>query len=191
MTCLTPRLMLCPQSPQPMARLRMPKSVWTLRDIIIPDASGALRLGKNVIAYFGELHPAVTKMFGIKQRVVAFEVILDNIPLPRVSNDKARKKLELSQFQPVDKDMAFVMNKDVKATDVIAAARNADRNHITEVRVFDVYEGENLPAGKKSLALAVTFQPYENTFSDKDIEVLMQKVAVEVNKKVRAELRDK
>lgn len=156
-----------------------------------PGRSGALRLGKNVIAYFGELHPAVTKMFGIKQRVVAFEVILDNIPLPRVSNDKARKKLELSQFQPVDKDMAFVMNKDVKATDVIAAARNADRNHITEVRVFDVYEGENLPAGKKSLALAVTFQPYENTFSDKDIEVLMQKVAVEVNKKVGAELRDK
>ena len=96
-------------------------------------------MGKNVIAYFGELHPAVLKKLGIKQRVVAFEVILDNIPLPRGNRDKAKKKLELSAFQPVDKDLAFVMSKDVKATDVIAAARNADRNHNSEVRVFDVY----------------------------------------------------
>lgn len=154
-----------------------------------PGRSGALRLGKNVIAYFGELHPAVLKKLGIKQRVVAFEVVLDNIPLPRGNRDKARKKLELSSFQPVDKDLAFVMNKDVKATDVIAAARNADRNHISDVRVFDVYEGENLPEGKKSLALSITFQPVENTFTDKDIEVLMQKVIVEVGKKVGAELR--
>ena len=154
-----------------------------------PGRSGALRLGKNVIAYFGELHPAVLKKLGIKQRVVAFEVILDNIPLPRGNRDKAKKKLELSAFQPVDKDLAFVMSKDVKATDVIAAARNADRNHISEVRVFDVYEGENLPEGKKSQALAITFQPVENTFTDKDIEVLMQKVIVEVGKKTGGELR--
>lgn len=154
-----------------------------------PGRSGALRLGKNVIAYFGELHPAVLKKLGIKQRVVAFEVILDNIPLPRGNRDKAKKKLELSAFQPVDKDLAFVMDKDVKATDVIAAARNADRNHISEVRVFDVYEGENLPEGKKSLALAITFQPVENTFTDKDIEILMQKVIVEVGKKTGGELR--
>lgn len=154
-----------------------------------PGRSGALRLGKNVIAYFGELHPAVLKKFGIKQRVVAFEVVLNNIPLPRGNRDKAKKKLDLSPFQPVDKDLAFVMDKEVKATDVIAAARNADRTHISEVRVFDVYEGDNLPEGKKSLALAVTFQPVENTFTDKDIEVLMQKVIVEVGKKTGGELR--
>lgn len=155
-----------------------------------PGRSGALRLGKNVIAYFGELHPAICKAFGIKQRVVAFEVILNAIPQPRNSNDKARKKLELSQFQPVDKDFAFVVDKDVKAIDVIMAAKNADRNHITDVRVFDAYEGENLPAGKKSLALAVTFQPVEDTFSDKDIEVLMQKVIVDVSKKTGGVIRD-
>lgn len=155
-----------------------------------PGRSGALRLGKNVIAYFGELHPTVLKKMGIKQRVVAFEVIMDNIPLPRNSADKARKKLELSQFQPLDKDMAFVMDKSVKAADVIAAAKNADRTHITDVRIFDVYEGENLPAGKKSLALALTFQPVENTFSDSDIEVLMNKVEQAVKTKFGAELRN-
>ena len=142
-----------------------------------------------MIAYFGELHPLVLKKFGIKQRVVAFEVILDNIPLPRASNDKARKKLELSAFQPLDKDMAFIVDKAVKAADVIAAAKNADRAHITDVRIFDVYEGENLPEGKKSLALAMTFQPVENTFSDTDIEVLMKKVEQAVKSKFNAELR--
>ena len=154
-----------------------------------PGRSGALRLGKNVMAYFGEIHPAVLKKFGIKQRVVAFEVNLDNIPLPRVSQDKARKKLELSPFQPVDKDLAFVVEKNVPAVNIIAAAKNADRKHITDVRVFDVYEGENLPEGKKSVAIALTFQPSEATFTDKEIETLMKKVEVEVGKKTGAALR--
>ena len=154
-----------------------------------PGRSGALRLGKNVMAYFGEIHPAVLKKFGIKQRVVAFEVNLDNIPLPRVSHDKARKKLELSPFQPVDKDLAFVVEKNVPAVNIIAAAKNADRKHITDVRVFDVYEGENLPEGKKSVAIALTFQPSEATFTDKEIETLMKKVEMEVGKKAGAVLR--
>lgn len=154
-----------------------------------PGRSGALRLGKNVIAYFGELHPSVCKKFGIKQRVVAFEVYLDAIPLPRTVIGKAKKKLELSAFQPVDKDLAFVMDKAVMAADVIAAARTADRDNIADVRVFDVYEGENLPEGKKSIALSVTFQPKDNTYSDQDIETLMQKVIVAVGKKCNAELR--
>ena len=154
-----------------------------------PGRSGALRLGKNVMAYFGEIHPAVLKKFGIKQRVVAFEVNLDNIPLPRVSHDKARKKLELSPFQPVDKDLAFVVEKNVPAVNIIAAAKNADRKHITDVRVFDVYEGENLPEGKKSVAIALIFQPSEATFTDKEIETLMKKVEVEVGKKTGAVLR--
>ena len=156
-----------------------------------PGRSGVLRLGANAIAYFGELHPIVLKRFGIKQRVVAFEVVLDNIPLPRASVGKAKKKLELSQFQPVDKDMAFIVDKDVRADELIAAAKNADRRYITDVRVFDVYEGENLPEGKKSIALALTFQPIETTFSDQDIETLMTKVEVDVKKKISsAQLRD-
>ena len=154
-----------------------------------PGRSGALRLGKNVMAYFGEIHPAVLKKFGIKQRVVAFEVNLDNIPLPRVSQDNARKKLELSPFQPVDKDLAFVVEKNVPAVNIIAAAKNADRKHITDVRVFDIYEGENLPEGKKSVAIALTFQPSEATFTDKEIETLMKKVEMEVGKKTGAVLR--
>ncbi|MCQ2740978.1 MAG: phenylalanine--tRNA ligase subunit beta, partial [Alphaproteobacteria bacterium] len=155
-----------------------------------PGRSGALRLGANVIAYFGELHPAVLKQFGIKGRVVAFEVMLDNIPQPRNVQDKAKKKLELSQFQPVDKDMAFIVDKTVRADDLIAAAKNADKRYISDVRVFDVYEGENLPQDKKSVALALTFQPVETTFSDQDIDTLMKKVEQAAISKCNAVLRD-
>lgn len=154
-----------------------------------PGRSGVIRLGKNVLAYFGEIHPAILKALDIKSRVVAFEVNVNNIPLPRQSAGKARKRLELSQFQPVDKDLAFVVDKTVTAAAIIAAAKNADRNHITDVRIFDIYEGITLPSGKKSVAISLTFQPIEQTFTDKDIENLMNKVIVEVGKKTGGELR--
>ena len=155
-----------------------------------PGRSGALRLGKNVLAYFGQLHPLICKQFGIKGNVVAFEVYLDNIPLPRNTHDKAKKKIEMSAFQPIDKDLAFVVNKDVNAANIIAAAKNADRNYISDVRIFDIYEGDNLPENKKSVAISLTFQPKEQTFTDKDIENLMNKVIVEVSKKTSGELRN-
>ena len=154
-----------------------------------PGRSGTLRLGKNVLAYFGELHPSVLKAFDIKSRAVAFEVYLDNIPLPRGGAGKSKKKLELSPFQSVDKDLAFVVSKNVPAASLIAAAKNADKEHITDVRVFDVYEGANLPEGKKSIALGLTFQPKEKTFTDEEIDALMKKVITEVGKKTDGVLR--
>lgn len=154
-----------------------------------PGRSGAIRLGKNVLAYFGELHPAVLKALDIKSNVVAFEVFLDNIPLPRDAKSKAKKKLELSQLQAVDKDLAFVVARSVSAINIVAAAKNADRNNIADVRVFDVYEGDNLPEDKKSVAISVTFQPKEKTYTDAELEALMNKVILEVGKKTGATLR--
>ena len=154
-----------------------------------PGRSGALRLGKNVIAYFGELHPLVTKKFGIKQRVYAFEVFLDKIPLPRGAQSKSKKKLELSLLQAVDKDFAFVVDKSVKAADLLAAVKVADREHIADVRIFDVYEGENLPQGKKSVAVSVTFQPKDKTFSEQELAYLMERVESATATKYGAELR--
>ena len=154
-----------------------------------PGRSGALRLGKNVLAYFGELHPSVLKAYDIKGRVMAFEVFLDNIPLPRGGAGKSKKKLELSSLQAVDKDLAFVVNKDVPAINIISAAKNADKEHIVDVRIFDVFEGGNLPEGKKSIAIGLTFQPKEKSFTDQELEVLMKKVILEVGKKTDAVLR--
>jgi phenylalanyl-tRNA synthetase beta chain len=72
----------------------------------------------------------------------------------------------------------------------LAAARNADKRYITDVRIFDVYEGENMEQGKKSVALTMTFQPWESSFTDKDIETLMSKVEQAEKQKCNAVLRD-
>lgn len=154
-----------------------------------PGRSGALRLGKTVVAYFGELSPVVLKALDIKGKVMAFEVFVDSIPLARAASGKAKKKLELPQLQPVEKDLAFVADKSVAAINIVVAAKNADRDYITDVRVFDVYEGEHLPDGKKSIALGLTFQPKDKTFTDQEIEGLMKKVILEVGKKTNAILR--
>lgn len=154
-----------------------------------PGRSGAIRLGKNILAYFGELHPTVLKALDIKTNVVAFEVFLENIPTPRDGKSKAKKKLELSQLQAVDKDLAFVVSKNVPAINIYTAAKTADRDNISEVRIFDVYEGENLPEDKKSIAITVTFQPKDKTYTDAELESLMNKVINEVGKKTGASLR--
>ena len=154
-----------------------------------PGRSGVIRLGKNVLAYFGELHPAILKALDIKTNVMAFEVFLDNIPLPRDAKSKAKKKLELSPLQAVDKDLAFVVARNVSAVSIAAAAKNADRSNIADVRIFDVYEGENLPEDKKSVAISVTFQPKDKTYTDAELEALMNKVILEVGKKTGAVLR--
>ena len=158
-------------------------------DYYHPGRSGAIRLGKNVLAYFGELHPSVLKALDIKTNVVAFEVFVENIPLPRDNKSKAKKRLELSQLQAVEKDLAFVCSKDVKAVSIVGAAKTADRENIIDVRVFDVYEGENLEQDKKSIAITVTFQPKDKTYTDTELEALMNKVIVEVGKKTGAVLR--
>lgn len=158
-------------------------------DYYHPGRSGAIRLGKNVLAYFGELHPAVLKALDIKTNVMAFEVFLENIPAPRDGKSKAKKKLELSLLQPVEKDLAFVCNKNVSAVSILGAAKTADRENISDVRIFDVYEGENLPDDKKSIAVTVTFQPKEKSYTDAELETLMNKVISEVGKKTGAVLR--
>ncbi len=158
-------------------------------DYYHPGRSGVIRLGKNILAYFGELHPAILKVADIKTNVVAFEVFLDNVPVPREAKTKAKKKLELYALQAVDKDLAFVVSRSVPVANIIAAARNADRNAISDVRVFDIYEGSSLPEGKKSVAISVIFQPKDKTFTDAEIEALMNKVISEVGKKTGAVLR--
>lgn len=155
-----------------------------------PGRSGALRLGKNVLAYFGEIHPQICKEFGLKQRVVAFEVYTNNIPLPRAVKGKAKTKLVLSPFQAVDKDFAFIVDKDIAVNDVVVAAKTSAREDIKDVRVFDIYEGANLQTGKKSVAISVTFQAKEKTYTDKELEELMKKVSSSVSSKTGAVLRD-
>jgi len=154
-----------------------------------PGRSGALKLGDRVMAYFGELHPEIVAAADLKGPVAAFEVFLEAPPLPKARPSKARPPLKLSAFQPVERDFAFIVDWEVEAEKVVRAARNADKNLITAARVFDVYSGKGVPAGKKSLAITVTLQPTERTLTDAEIEAVSNKIVAQVVKATGATLR--
>jgi phenylalanyl-tRNA synthetase beta chain len=155
-----------------------------------PGRSGTIQIGpQNVLGYFGELHPRTLEALGAEGPVAAFEVILERIPEARAKATRTKPMLELSPFQPVRRDFAFVVDRSVKAGDLVRAAQGADRKLITGVAVFDVYEGEGIAPGKKSIAIAVTIQPREKTMTEQEIDALAAKIVAEVNKRTGGTLR--
>jgi phenylalanyl-tRNA synthetase beta chain len=145
-----------------------------------PGRSGALRQGpKTVLATFGELHPRVLAALDLAGPAVAFEVFLDAIAEPKRRRKSAP---DLPSLQPVRRDFAFLVDEGVAADAVLRAARGAERSLIAEVALFDLYEGERLPAGKKSLAIEVMFQPRAHTLSEAEIEAAAAKVVAAVTK---------
>lgn len=153
-----------------------------------PGQSAALRLGPNVLAWFGAVHPKVLAALDLKGPAVAMEVFVERVPLPRAKGT-ARPKLELSPFQPVERDFAFLVDTAVEADKLVRAARNADKALIAAARVFDLYAGKGVPEGKKSLAIAVTLQPVERTLTDAEIEAVCEKIVAAVVKATGAALR--
>jgi phenylalanyl-tRNA synthetase beta chain len=154
-----------------------------------PGRSGTLKLGNKEIAYFGELHPRVVAGMGLKATVVAFELFLEAVPLPKAKAGKARPALKASAFQPLDRDFAFVVDAGVAADALVRAAKGADKALITDVRIFDVYEGAGVEPGKKSVALGVTLQPVEKTLTDEEIEAVSTKIVEAVGKATGGMLR--
>jgi phenylalanyl-tRNA synthetase beta chain len=155
-----------------------------------PGRSGTIQIGpQNVLGYFGELHPRALEALGADGPLVAFEVILDRIPDAKQKPTRARPVLELSAFQPVSRDFAFIVERAVRAGDIVRAAQGADKKLITAVTVFDVYEGKGIDDGKKSVAISVAMQPREKTMTDQEIEAVAAKIVTEVNKKTGGVLR--
>jgi len=156
-----------------------------------PGRSGALKLGpKNTLAYFGELHPGVLTKMGYKGVAVGFELFLGAVPAPKAKKSGAlRPLLKLSPLQSVDRDFAFVVDTDVAASKIIQSAKTADKKLISGVTVFDVYEGDNMEAGKKSVAINVTLQPTAETLTDEAIQVIADKIVASVEKNTGGELR--
>ncbi len=149
-----------------------------------PGRSGSLRMGpKNVLASFGELHPRVLKAMGIDSRIVAFEIWPEAIPAPRKKSvSKAKAALTLSDFMPVTRDFAFIVPDATAANDVLRAAKGADKQLITDVTLFDVYQGKGVDEGHKSFAIEVTLSPKEATLTDKDIDAVSNKIIAGVMK---------
>ena len=152
-----------------------------------PGRSGVLRQGpKLVLATFGELHPGAVAALDLPGPAVAFEVFLDRVPEPK---RRRRAAPDLPALQPVRRDFAFVLGRDVPADAVLRAARAAERQLVAGVQLFDVYEGPGVPEGQRSLAVEVTFQPRERAMTDAEIEAASAKVVASVAKATGAVLR--
>ena len=153
-----------------------------------PGRSGAVKIGKTVLAYFGEIHPKILKALDIKTPVCACEVFLDRLPPAKKKAGKGQKTIKLSSFTPIMRDLAFLVSRTTDSEKIVVAAKNTDKNLITDVSVFDLYEGENL-GDKKSVAIQITIQPVEKTMTDEEIESVCRRVIGAVSAATGAVLR--
>ncbi|MBO6527216.1 phenylalanine--tRNA ligase subunit beta [Erythrobacter sp.] len=153
-----------------------------------PGQSATLRLGpKNVLARFGALHPKTLKAFDVDGPVMAVEIFLDSIPAKKGAGF-ARAHYAPPALQSLTRDFAFLVPADLAAGDLVKAVRGADKKAIVSARVFDVFEGQGVPEGKKSVAVEVTLQPGEKSFTDAEIKAISDKVVASAGKQ-GAELR--
>ncbi|MGK9052055.1 phenylalanine--tRNA ligase subunit beta [Neorhizobium petrolearium] len=155
-----------------------------------PGRSGTIKMGpKVVLGYFGEFHPKTLGSLDVSGALCGFEVFLDAMPEPKKKATRTKPPLELSPFQAVKRDFAFVVASDVEAGAIVKAAVSADRKLITGVNVFDVFEGASLGEGRKSVAIEVQIQPVERTLTDEDFEALTGKIVANVEKTTGGVLR--
>jgi phenylalanyl-tRNA synthetase beta chain len=154
-----------------------------------PGRSGSLMLGpKRVLATFGEIHPAILKAMDVAGPVAAFEVDLSAIPAGR-RKGTARGPLGASDLQAVSRDLAFVVDGTVPAATLIAAVNSAEKELLSGISVFDVFEGAALGEGKKSIALSIRLQPREKTLTDEEIDAVTARIIAAVAAKTGGELR--
>ena len=158
-----------------------------------PGKSGRIFLNKGkekVVAYFGDIHPGILKKLDIKiEALVGFEIFLDNLKQPKKSLKNQKTQYKYSDFQKSERDFAFVIDKNFKVQELIEIISNVDKELIKSVKVFDVYEGANIPEDKKSIALNVVVQSLEKTLTEDDLNKINQLIISAVESKTGAKIR--
>lgn len=155
-----------------------------------PGRSGTIKLGpKVVLATFGEFHPRTLEALDVSGPLCGFEVYIDAVPESKARATRTKPRLDLSPFQAVRRDFAFVVDRAVEAGTLTKAALAADRKLITGVTVFDVFEGASLGEGRKSIAIEVSIQPVDKTLTDEDFEALAGRIVENVKKQTGGVLR--
>ena len=154
-----------------------------------PGRSARLQLGpKTIVAEFGAIHPGILKWLDAEGPMLGFEIDIEALPQSKPKASKARPRLDLSSLMPLSRDFAFVVDRDLPAGDLARAVQSADKQLISEARIFDLYQGAGVPEGKKSLAVEVTVQPREATLTEAEIEALSARI-VTAAEKIGASLR--
>ncbi len=158
-----------------------------------PGKSGRVFLNKGkdkVAAYFGEIHPNIMKTLDIKtESLVGFEIFLDNLKLPKKPLKDQKTKYSVSDFQKSERDFAFIVDKKISVQELVSVISNIDKNLISNIKVFDVYEGDNIPENQKSVAISVTIQSLEKTLTDNDLEKTNNLIIETVENKTGAKIR--
>ena len=158
-----------------------------------PGRSGSVNLKSEngpILAFFGEMHPAIVSSLDLKeQNVCGFEIFLKNIPEPKKKYRLAKKNYFVSEFQKSERDFAFVIDKNYKAGEIEKLISEVDKDLIKKVLIFDVFEGGNMPEGKKSIAINVTIQSMNKTLSQKDLDQVSQKIINIVKTKTGGTIR--
>jgi len=158
-----------------------------------PGKSGRLFLNNeklHLAAYFGEVHPNILKKIDIKtESLIGFEIFLDNLKLFSKTLNDQKTKFTVSDYQKSERDFAFIVNKNVNSQDLINAISSIDQNLISNIKVFDVYEGENIPEDKKSIAINVSIQSLEKTLNESDLEKINKLIIQTVENKTGAKIR--
>jgi phenylalanyl-tRNA synthetase beta chain len=153
-----------------------------------PGQSGALCQGRDVLAHFGAIHPATLDDFDLKGPAAGFEILLEDIKLPK-QKGASRPPADLPAYQQVSRDFAFILDRDVTAENLLRAIKGAGKPLVTEATIFDVYEGEGIDNTKKSVAVAVTMQPREATLTEDEIEAVSSSIIAAVKKHCGGVLR--
>ena len=163
------------------------------QDYYNPGRSGSINIKSETgpqLAFFGEIHPAIVSSIDLKEKnVCGFEIFLKNIPEPKKKNRLAKKNYSVSEFQKSERDFAFVIDKGYKAGDMEKIISQVDKDLIKKVLIFDVFEGGNMPEGKKSIAVNVTIQSMDKTLSQKDLDKVSQKIKDVVKAKTGGTIR--
>ncbi len=158
-----------------------------------PGKSGSIYLDKDDIepvAYFGEIHPNIIKKLDINtESLVNFEIYLDHLKNHKLKLKDQKTNFEYSDYQKSERDFAFVVDKNFKAQDLIGIITSIDKELIRSVKVFDIYEGNNIPLDKKSIALNVTIQSSEKTLDENDLEKINKLIISTVETKSGAKIR--
>ena len=158
-----------------------------------PGRSGLLSLGSTSgpeLAYFGEIHPSIIKKLDLRtDNVLGFEIFLENIPDLKKKIREIKPQFTVSDYQKVVRDFAFVIDEKYSSGEIIGLVKKIDKELIKDVKIFDIYQGDNITSGKKSIAFNVTLEPKDKTLSEKDIEEITKKIISTVQKITGATLR--
>lgn len=150
-----------------------------------PGRSGYIKMGKDIVGVIGEIHPKMAKKYDVKETIVA------ELNLSVLLNLRTRslKFTAIPQYPSVTRDIALVMDKDIPTADVVRTIQKISKRLISKIQIFDVYEGEHIEAGKKSVAIALTFQDPTKTLDDATINDVMSSILNIVEKDYHAHLR--